>query len=463
MSDYNKFYNAPSNYNRLLNNPNFIDRMLSIIRNKLGRLLLPTEKEYIINYLQNMNPNFFNNHPDVIMKKIVVDIVEKISKSQCYDEITDVHEMLKSEIGVSTDEIRVESDTDFTQQITNNFSNTVDIASILGTKSLTDLKNLIAPGASLKRAYILLDSRYRTLDNDGKNNIKWIFTNNSNVTQGSVNAIGDIQNIVSMKVSSFKIPFIDNADNPAKRITMYIQELSAQSVIAQEGRQYHFMFPITVEDRFINLEVQRESDGVFRFRSPVARIDTLTISFAAPLQLITFDSDRRNMRVESYGNVITFVSADPHKLESGDIVYITYFTKANPNADANIISAVNNVNGVTVIFVDETRIAIDVDTTLLRYTGSGTITVTNASNAITGTGTTFLTTFVVNDIIDILGIRYTVVSILSDTQLTINTEYVGTSGTGLSYSKSNNIPNLNPSFYFGAKRMFIPMEFEYMG
>lgn len=464
MSDTLKFYNPPSNYNKLFNNPTFINEMLGNIRNRLNKQLNQTEKIYIINYLKNVDPRIFKYEPKIILKKIVDDIVERISKGECVEEQTDIHEMLKTEIGASTEDIKVESDTNFTTQITNSFSNTVDIASILGSKSFNDLKNIFAPAAAIKHAYILLDSRYRVLDNDGRSFIKWNFINNTSVAQGSVNAVGDIQNIVSARVFPFRVPYNAQADNSYKRVTMYIQEFSAQSVIAQENRQYHYIFPITVENRFISLEVPRDSDGIYRFRNPISRLDSITINFGSPLQQITFDSDRRNMLVDSYGTVTTFVSTDPHGLETGDLIYVSYFTTANPNAvlDSGIISAINNVNGIIATYVDDLHISVSVDTSLLRYTGAGTIDVTNASASITGVGTSFLTTFVQNDIISILGIRYTVQTVLSNTALTVTTPYVGTTAVGLTYLKSNDIPNMNPSFYFGSKRIYIPMEFEYI-
>ena len=462
MSSDLKFFNPPSNYNKLLNNPAFIQTLLSKVRNGLGRQLNQSEKIFLINFLQNINPILFKHEPKVILEKLVVGIVEQISKNECYDEQTDIHEMLKTEIGVSTEDIKIESDTDFTQQITNNFANTVDVASIFGSKTFNDLQSIFAPATTIRSAYVLLDTRYRVLDNDGRTVIKWNFVNNNNVSQGSVNAIGDIQNIISMRVSPMQMPYTSQADNDYKRVTMYVQEFSAQSVVAQENRQYHFIFPITVGDRWINLEVPRDADGIYRFRNPISRIDSLNITFGSPLQQITFDADRRNMLVESYGSVITFLATDPHNLETGDLVYVTYFTTANPNIDVNIISGVNAVNGVIATYVDDLRISIAVDTTLLKYNGAGTVSVVNGSTTVTGAGTTFTTMFVVNDIINILGIRYTVASITSNTVLDVSVVYADATAAGLAYSKSNEIPGLNPSFYFGSKRMLIPMEFEYM-
>ncbi|MGL5934490.1 MAG: hypothetical protein ACRCZI_02585 [Cetobacterium sp.] len=419
---------------------------------------------FIINFLQNVSPSIFKYEPDLILRKLKQDITEKIQRNECSDEVVDVHELLKNEIGVSTEDIRVESDTDFSQTITNNFASSVDIASILGSKTFTDLKNIFSPTAAIKNKKILLDTRYRVLDNDGRTIIKWNYANNTSTTQGSTNAVGDIQNIVSVRVFPFQMPYLKSADNEYKRITMYIQEFSAQSVIAQENRNYHFMFETEVNDRYINLNLPRSVDGIYKFTNPITRLDSVNISFGSPLEQVTFDTDRRTMLAYTYGTTTSFQSVENHNLETGDRVYISNFTTTNPLAliDSNIISAINRTNGQTVTYIDDTTISIDVNTSQLNFTGPGTITATNGSTSITGVLTTFLTTFVIGDVINILGFRYIIATITDNTTLTITQAYAETTGAGLAYSKNNPIPNLNASFYYGSKRMFIELEFEYM-
>lgn len=459
-----KFYNSPGNYNSLFNNSNFIKQLLSDIRNALGRQLSSNEKMFIINFLQNVNPTIFKYEPDLILKKLRQDIVERIQKNECAEETVDVHELLKNEIGVSTEDIRVESDTDFTQTITNNFSSAVDIASILGSKTFTDLKNIFAPAAAIKTKTLLLDTRYRVLDNDGRTIIKWNYTNNTSTVQGSTNAVGDIQNIVSVRVFPFQMPYVAAADNAYKRVTMYIQEFSAQSVIAQENRNYHFMFETEVKDRYINLNLPRSVDGIYKFATPITRLDSVNISFGSPLEQISFDNDRRNMLAQTYSTTTTFVSTEPHNLETGDRVYITNFTTTNPLAliDSNLISIINRSIGHIATYINDTTVDIDVNTSQLKFTGPGTISATNGSTAITGVLTTFTTTFVVGDVINILGFRYIIATIVDNTNLTVTQAYAETTGAGLAYSKDNPIPNLNASFYYGSKRMFIQLEFEYI-
>ena len=456
MSDLSIGYNqGPTN--RLINNTEFVKQLLNSVKNKLKRPLIKTEAEYVLNLLRTVNKQIFKNSPTEIFRILETEILKKINTPQCYEDQINIHEMLKDEMGILTEDRGGPAGPINATPLLN----TVNVMSILGSTSLNDLKTIFNPVAAKKSIYVVMDSRYRVLDNDGRATIKWNFTSNPTSIQGSVNAIGDIQNITSMRVSPIQMPYISQADNDYKRITMYIQEFSAQSIIAHENRQYHFMFPTSVNDRYINLEVNRDSDGYFKFRNPISRIDSLSISFASPLQPIIFDLDRQSMLVSDYSSNIVFVSLENHNVETGDIVYISLFTTANPNYDANIISSINNIDGNIATYIDDTHISLNIDCSSLKIDGTGTINVINNDTSVIGVGTSFTTLFVLNDIIEILGIKYTINSIISDTQLVISIAYIGITANTLTYKKNNTIPGMNPNFYFGSKRMFIALEFEY--
>lgn len=65
---------------------------------------------------------------------------------------------------------------------------------------------------------------------------------------------------------------------------------------------------------------------------------------------------------------------------------------------------------------------------------TGTITVTNGSASVTGSGTLFATNFVgANDILVVDGAMYVVKSVTSDTALTLTQPYAGTTASGKSY------------------------------
>lgn len=457
--------NSSSNYNRLFNNQNFIQTLLNNVRNKLGRQLTTPEKLFMVNFLQGVNPAILKRPPAKIMEFLVQKITETIEKTPCAEDAVDIHELLKNEIGVSTEDITVETDTDFTQQITASFSNKVDVASIFGSKSFDVLKGIFNPEAVKKTSYLLLDSRYRVLDTDGRSVLKWNVSSDTSTVQGSTNAVGNIQNIISMRSFDMKMPYTASADNQYDRVTMFVQEFSAQSFIAHENRLFHYMYESDVKDRYIDLKTPRDSDGLYKFKTPITRLDSISLSFGSPLEPITFDVDRMLMVISDYhtDNLTTFESTSPHNLETGDRVYIRYFTTINPDADAPVISAINSTTGNVATITDLTHFTLEINSSALQVDGIGFVNVVNGSPIVNGvSGSQFLTEFLVNDYISISGIKYKVIEKVSDTQLIISTNYPGVTANNIFYAKDNTITGLKCEVYFGSKRIFIPMEFEYL-
>lgn len=77
---------------------------------------------------------------------------------------------------------------------------------------------------------------------------------------------------------------------------------------------------------------------------------------------------------------------------------------------------------------------------------TGTVTVVNGSNVVTGLGTIWLTKAVISNLFKITSEwkLYTIASIDSDTQVTLSEVYTGTGGSGLSYQIVKDFtPNLN--------------------
>jgi len=70
----------------------------------------------------------------------------------------------------------------------------------------------------------------------------------------------------------------------------------------------------------------------------------------------------------------------------------------------------------------------------------GTISVTNGSAAVTGTGTAFTTQLAANSIISISGVTYTVATITNDTTLTLTANYSGATASGITVPGSFSVP-----------------------
>ncbi len=455
-----------SNFNRLFNDKAFILNLLAKIKTNLGRRLREPEKKYVIELLKNVDPVIFvGKNTQTILKVLSDRISEDIVKNPCADDDVDIHEMLKEQIGVSAEntisESQSTSNVDFTNQVTSIFANQIEVTSLLGSKSIADLQRVINPSLVKTTVSIMLDTRYRILDNDGTTYFKWVFNNNEITSQGTVNAIGNIRDITAIRIFPIKMPYNSNADNDYSRVTILIQEISAQSFISHENRRFHFIFGTSVDDRWINLEPESFNDGYFRFRTPITRLDTVTLSFGSPLESIVFDTDRMLASITSYSTVTTFTTTSPHNIETGDRVYVTNFTTANSNTDAVMVTAINKTNGHIATVTGTNSFTIDVNSSTIQVLGSGTVSVTNGSPVVIGTSTTFGISFNASDVIEISGIKYVVQSVQTQTQLTLTTDYTGTTAGLLTYSKNNILSDLRPTVYFGSKRIFFPMEIEY--
>lgn len=461
-----KYYYPTSNYNKHFNNKNFVNTLLAAIKKNIKRNLTQNESSYIVAHLQNVNPTLFKNPPEVIFKALVADIVEKFNSQPCQEDRYDIHETLKSQIGLAGEDgaayARPSVNNDrLTSQITQAFANTVSVNNILGMSNLNDLRSILSTDSkTTKSASIIMDTRWRGLDTDGTTVFKWVFQGTTSISQGSTNAVFDIQNITAMRVKEIRIPYTRMADNQYRRVSMLVNDFLSQSIIAQENAYYHFMFYPENDGRWINLRLKRDTDGYYKFRNPISTITNLSVSFSSPLEKIVFDADRMNMAVTDYSTTITLTSTSPHNLETGDLVYISNFMTLNPVFDVNIRSVVNEPLGIRVNYIDDYNLALNVDTTPIKFVGVGTVSTTDGSAIIVGLGTTFTLNFNVGDGIVIEGLVYIVQSVTNNTQLVVNRNYVGTN-SGLTYSKNNTFAQ-TISVYFGAKRMFIEMEFEYL-
>ena len=242
-----------------------------------------------------------------------------------------------------------------------------NIERLFGKSDAFQLQSLLNPQAQQRSAYITMDSKYRLTSNDGTAEIVWNFLNNSSINaQGAVNSIGQVQNLIGMKIHRFRIPYLDLADNSHKKVTLLIEEFRAQSYIAQEGRRFHFQFSPEVDGNQINLIPWPPGieQGVFNFRTPITQINTLTASFGAPLTQIIFDRDRLPAAVTHTANGL-FTTADPHNLLTGDYVSFTDFTSGAAAVDEQIIDQVNNPNGNSVVVIDPFNFEINVDLTAI--------------------------------------------------------------------------------------------------
>jgi hypothetical protein len=231
-----------------------------------------------------------------------------------------------------------------------------NIVSFLGKSDDVSIQTMLNPQAAWKYNYIILDSRHRDQSVDGITKFKWTFLSGSTSnSEGVVNSLGDVKQLIAISCPNIRIPYSNSNDivltNSYRRVTMLIEEFNSQSIIAQEGRRYHFMFEAALDNNMLDLRASPNEEATFEFAKPITQLDTFTISFANPLEIINFDKDRLIMNV-NYTNPARFIASEAHNLQTGDQIYINGFTSNDPITDKGIIDYTNRINGFNIIVID---------------------------------------------------------------------------------------------------------------
>ncbi|MFH1442357.1 MAG: hypothetical protein ABIH18_10015, partial [Candidatus Omnitrophota bacterium] len=141
-----------------------------------------------------------------------------------------------------------------------------------------------------------------------------------------------------------------------------------------------------------------------------------------------------------YSSLTSWVAATQCDLTSSQTKVFTHGGVIGTIADGSTV-IVSGVMRAAVVHATSTQIMVkDIRTPL-----TGTITFTNASTAVTGSGTTFSSELSPNDYIWLEAdqIWMTVASVASDTSLTLTAAYTGTGGEGAGYLKSGSLSSGN--------------------
>jgi hypothetical protein len=220
---------------------------------------------------------------------------------------------------------------------------------------------------TLPHQTIPLDTRNRLLTHYVNNEFKWSLNLAGQPGQlGNLRIQDNLQEIIKMKICPFWIPANDVMDDYYAKVRMLIKEFQSQSIEVTQfldpqeciptTQYYHFEFEIQRRDknRIYLVPVCPE----FIFRKPFARVETLTICFFSPYELIDFDADRIVSTVNA-ANPAQFTSTTPHNLATGDLVYVLNYD----SGISSLNSEVNRQKGYFVTKIDATNFTIEVDTT----------------------------------------------------------------------------------------------------
>lgn len=304
--------------------------------------------------------NFKQNRPieDLTVEKTIFTdnkYKAKNGKNLLIDDI-DMHEYQVFDIThgaapVTIGQNKIIYDSEINQSQALRIDASIDVVSVFGLNTLTDIQNLFNPNAKLEKNILVFDSRYRSLETDGTQLFRWNYVPTANmVRQGTVNSVGEIRNVVEMRLMQPVFPALSTLNTTTNRVSILIQEFITQSIVASGTNNYHWITRIAAgqNNKFVELQTEHYNDGSFICRKPITEISTLTFSFGDPLEPIIFPPDRSNIIFLSYGATTLVQSASPHNLTIGDRIFITDFTTLNPNADASVISYMNNPFGIVI-------------------------------------------------------------------------------------------------------------------
>jgi len=337
-------------------NNEFILSVIKIIEEYIRRKLTDSEETEVIKLIKNIPAGYISGLSHNKLKRIIIDtVIEDLNLKFCEKENIDIHEMLKNTINnkkMSDSDVRKEEKGHVTISKVDSFFGIRDIDELV--------KSLNQPGTTVNKMNLILDSRYRFLDNDGTEYFKWGCINNYIRSQGTVNFMGEVKDIIRIHLSNFIFPSIKNEDLfKYNRISVLINEFESQSFIAHEDRRFHFMAqPNPLDTGEIEMDVRTLGDE-YHFNESIISLDTLTISFANPLEKIKFDKDRLDGIFTTLGNLLLIQFEENHNLDSGDYIYVSNYTINNAILKKKynvLINMINNTKGLQCYVNDEKSI-----------------------------------------------------------------------------------------------------------
>lgn len=215
----------------------------------------------------------------------------------------------------------------------------------------------------IKSQKVLLDSRYRNRSTPA-GTYSWRVSYSPNDDMGSVSLQAPMNNIIAMQFEELHIPYVAEADNPYKKISLLVEEFQLSSVAAHENRQYHIMFESNIENNRIRLSPPLQDDGKYNFSIPINWVDRVTITFGNPLTPISFLPEFYVVYLTVNGVGSTYLNfSQNHFVSDTETIYLTGFTTENPSKDFVVIGEINNPNGHQVAVVDNTTLEITTDLT----------------------------------------------------------------------------------------------------
>lgn len=252
-----------------------------------------------------------------------------------------------------------------------------NVTDILGATTEREIRALFNPTANYVKNYIVLDSKYRVIDDtrqDILDHFTFYYSTNRVASPGTVLSSFPLSNIMSMKLYKTRIPNIPNASTGSRRVSVTINEFAAQAYILPTGNRAHWVLGTqdVADSHCTDMIIENFSDGIYNFNIPINVIDKFTITINDPLNKISWFNDRDTCTI-SYGANTVITTTLPHNFNPVKAPYtfvsFTDFTTASPNVDKTLIDFINGGEIIATITGANTLELVQTVSSAVPYVG----------------------------------------------------------------------------------------------
>ena len=269
------------------------------VEDYIGKKLSPSQKNYVLSLYSNIDKKIFVGHQlskiGPILGKVLGDKLLTSTKPSSQLDVREYQIKTLNERTESDTTPQIASDEASAYTENKNTSTNLSIDKFLGIDDITELKLLFNPESLYVHYYLVLDTDYRNRTAEVSSNItkfRWNYTPTQNISQvGFCNSVGVIRDIIGIRLYQPRVPNLPAMNTDAKRVSILIEEFQSQAFICENNRRFHFLLqPIFPDYVVTSIELSTEdyNDGIFTFRKPITTFDTITISFADPINILSF-------------------------------------------------------------------------------------------------------------------------------------------------------------------------------
>ncbi len=332
----------------------------------------------IINTIEKMDSHFLENdsiqNQQHNIAKIFKDqLLRSKRKNDVYyegsDSSEDIGDIMRKTINHTSETNAERTRLDLDWGTRSNGENSVACNNFMGWTDGWSLMNALNP-RSIEKTYptLMLDTRNRNRadsDPSSRKNMQWEFYPGSRWSDGTVNGIGPIRDIVSIECGTIYFPNVDDQSFVEYRqISMLIHEFTEQASILSDKVRFHFLFNAEVipdDAGTERLKLTPAFNGACetRFSKPITTLTSFTVSFGTPAERITFGHDYDpSPSTVTKGNPTVFTTSIAHSMSNGDLVYLEEFTTGDTTADGTLIRLANRERGHIIQNVTSTTFEI---------------------------------------------------------------------------------------------------------